>query len=260
MKIRFISFIICLLFVIPLFSNVSIINGLTHINSGASGDVFSGEVILLNSSDTAQRVSFELNDAILSCGAAVYFSNEETHAHSSKTWFKGEVMDKLLRPQEKYAFRFTITIPKDQNLKGTFWSNLTVNVEQPISEDRLTTNFALESKIRYSVRFLTHVNNFDQINVDFKSIDKKEDDSKKKLSITLVNQGLFLESTRVTMEVYNQEGTKVLEDISPRNMIFPGSCTGFEIDISTLSKGEYNCVLLADSREEYVGTNFSLKL
>ena len=57
--------IICFLFSLQVIhSNVVIINGLTHSFSGVSGQTFQGQIILANTSNEEQRVTFELNEAI----------------------------------------------------------------------------------------------------------------------------------------------------------------------------------------------------
>ena len=76
MKTVFLTLIIFTFFITSVYSNVIIINGLTHIYSGLSGDTIRGEVILINSSTNEQRVTFELNEALFSCTSDRVFTKD----------------------------------------------------------------------------------------------------------------------------------------------------------------------------------------
>ncbi|NKI25208.1 hypothetical protein HCG49_01365 [Arenibacter sp. 6A1] len=262
MKVKSISFFFCFFLANLAFSNITILNGLTHTYTGRSGQVISGEVILINGSSEEERVTFELNDAIFYCDAPRIFTNEETHPKSSNDWFKAELMDLVLNPKEKYVYRFTITIPNDQQLRGSYWTVLMVNAEKPIKEETLTDNIGLNTKMRYAVGLLTHVNDFDAVNLEFNDMQlgKKTENTNANMDIKLQNHSLFIEEVLLSLEVYDKNGVKVYEGKSTRKKIFPGACASFNLDISTVPEGDYECVLIADAREEYIGTNISLQL
>lgn len=259
MKTRLLTLAIFIIFInTAMYSNVVIINGLTHVYSGASGQVIKGEVVLINNSTKEQKVSFELNDAIFSCSENRIFTKDKTHQQSSNTWFNANLMEKVLASKEQYVYRFTINIPEDSTLKGSFWSVLMVNVEKPIKKES-RGNIGLDTKVRYAVGLLTNVNSYDDLDIDFKNIILK-DDEVKKLEVKIVNNSLFIEGTKLSLEVYDTKGDKVLEFKTRRNMVFPGFCKDYLIDVSKLPKGDYKCVLLADSREEFIGTNVDLTI
>lgn len=262
MKTKLLIIVFFTIFVNSLYSNVAITNGLTHIYSGSSGDVISGEVILVNGSTEEQYITFELNDAIFSCTTNRIFTKEYTHPQSSINWFESNITDKVLAPKERYVYRFTIKIPKDKTLRGSYWSALMVHLENPIREDSINGNIGLDSKITYAVGLLTHVNTFDELNINFKdiTISENENSNKKQLEVKLFNKSLFIEGVRLSLEIYDKNGTKIYEAVTDRNMTFPGFCRDYKIDISELISGEYDCVLIADSREEFVGTNISLTI
>lgn len=262
MKTRILTIILFTLLVNAMYSNIVILNGLTHVYTGSTGETITGEVILINSSDQEQRVTFELNEAIFSCTSNRIFIKDKFHQQSSSKWFSANLMDKLLAPREKYVYKFSIKIPNDKSLKGSFWSMLMVNVEKPIKEESLNTKIGLDTKIRYAIGLLTNVNAFDNINLDFSNINLKEDSNspKKELEVKVLNESLFIEGVKLSLEIYDNKGIKIQETETDRNMVFPGFCRDFKFDVSVLPNGEYNCVLIADARREFVGTNISLSI
>jgi len=241
------------------FSNVIIINGLTHSYSGVSGQTFQGQIILANTSHEDQRVTFNLSEAIYSCVGGRIFDQDVQHKNSSTEWFEGATMDKVLGPKEKYIFKYSITVPNDSKLNGSYWTTLMVNVEKPIREETVS-NIGLDTKIRYAVRLLTDVNVKENVNIDFVGVNLSLNsvNRKKQLEIQISNQSIFIENVKLSLEIYDAYGNMLLETETKRAKVFPEVCRDFIVDVSGLPLGTYQCVVMADSREEYVGTNMNL--
>ena len=260
MKTRINLIVIFIFLANSLFAGVAITNGLTHVYNAESGNIITGEIILVNTTEIEQRITFDLQDAIYSCSATRIFSKDQTHAYSSRKWFTASTMEKILQPKEKYVYRFSITVPKDKSLRGSYWSVVMVNVERPVDEGVVKNGVKLNSKIRYAVGLFTNVNSFDAVDLDFDGINlnQLENSDKKDLDIKMFNKSAFIQGVKLTLEVYNDKGVKVYEAKTGRNLTIPGACRNFKIEISDVPKGTYQCVLIADSKEEFVGTNVSL--
>ncbi|PIB34031.1 hypothetical protein BFP72_00590 [Reichenbachiella sp. 5M10] len=242
--------------------SVTVLNGLSHMYSGQSGEEIRGHVVLLNTSDQTERVRFELNEAIFSCDSSRVFTNREAHSQSSSAWFASDVMDKELAPNEQYIYDYSIHIPEDESLQGSYWTVLMVSVENSVSAEQLMSGVSIDSKVRYAIGLMTHVNAFDQVQLDFDDVELALDtlDYAQALDIRLKNDGQFIEGVSLILEVYDMDGEKVTDIYSDRNMVFPGVCKRYLMDISSLPDGEYYCLLLANARDEYAGTSISLTL
>ncbi|MEP2278741.1 hypothetical protein [Maribacter sp.] len=241
------------------FANVAVVNGLTHIYSGTSGDVISGEIVLVNYSSSQERVTFELQEAIYSCDMDRRFTTLEKPVSSSSSWVTNNVNEHVLAPKEQYVLKFSIQIPKDTELQGSFWSVLMVSVEKPIKEEIVNDNIGLGTKIQYAVGLITHVNSFDEVNIEFEDV-LAPDVNNKNLQIKLKNKGRFAEATELSLEVYNEQGDKIKEFTSKRLLVFPDLCRDYNLNLSELPKGKYDCVLIAESRESFTGTNLQLNI
>ena len=221
-----------------------------------------GEIILQNTTDKPQRIKFNLREAIYACSEDRVFSKTNAHAQSATSWFNSPNMEKELGANEKYTYRYTIDIPADENIKGSFWTVLMVSIENPIKEDIINKNIGIGTKIRYGVGLLTHVNELDDVNLNFQNINLNEGTStkEKSLDVTIKNDGSFIERVALTLEVYDSHGNKVTELKTKSNLIFPNVCFNYTVDLSSLPPGKYECLLLADSREEFTGTNLTLSI
>lgn len=239
-------------------SSVIILNGLTHTHNAVPGEMIQGEIVIMNTSDSEQRITFRLNDVIFSCGNSRVFTADSTHIQSSKSWFRGSLMDRMLLPKEKYTYKYAIDVPATK-LDGSFWNALMIEVVNPIKEERLTAKIDLDTKIRYGIGLITNINRIYELEVEFDSVDLAKDESDHNvLIVNLFNPSNYVEGLKLSLEVYNSNGKKVFETTSKRPIVFPNMCMEFSLDLKDLGNGEYECILIADSREEYVGTNLSL--
>jgi hypothetical protein len=244
------------------FASVTVLNGLTHMLSGNTGDELRGEVVLLNSTDEEQMVFFDINEALFSCELPRIFTQKNPHSRSSSEWFSGESMSITLAPREKYVYQFSINIPRGQVEDGSYWSMLMVTVENPIRQEDLNNSVGLDTKIRYGIGLLTHVGSFNSVDLGFGSVELSTDSThtQKALSVQIKNAGAFIEGVAMTLEIYDANGKKIKKITTKRNMVFPGFCKSYDINISELPAGEYQCLLLADSRDDFIGTNLPLIL
>eukprot|EP01089_Gocevia_fonbrunei_P023533 TRINITY_DN998_c0_g1_i4.p1 TRINITY_DN998_c0_g1~~TRINITY_DN998_c0_g1_i4.p1 ORF type:complete len:175 (-),score=15.13 TRINITY_DN998_c0_g1_i4:618-1142(-) len=117
-----------------------------------------------------EAIFFRLGEAIFLCMAPGFFSNDITHNKFSKSWFKSDLMDKTFLSEESFVYCFSIIIPEDQNLKGSFWTLLMVNIEKPIKEELSNNKISLDTKISYAVGLITNVGSQGNPNLDFMAI------------------------------------------------------------------------------------------
>ncbi|MGO4911752.1 WxL protein host-binding domain-containing protein [Leeuwenhoekiella sp. W20_SRS_FM14] len=261
MKTTFYSTALFLLVLFKSQAGVIVLNGLTHTFSGNSGEYIQGELVLMNTTDQEQQIVFKLNDAIYSCGNDRIFSDSITHEQSSKSWFEGNLMDKFIGPKEKFVYKYQIKIPEDKSINGTFWSVLMIEIAKPVKKEHLTRQIDLSTKIRYAVGLITHVNQASNVELDFTDVHiNKNELNENSLKINLLNKSKYVEGVQLNLEVYDEEGENILKSKTKRLMVFPGMCIDYNLDISTLKKGTYQCILTADSRKEYIGTNISLNI
>lgn len=256
----FMIVLLALVFVQSSAAGVIVLNGLTHRYSGNAGETIQGEIILYNPTDAKQRIKFELQDVHYSCEGSRYFTQNTTHPRSSKTWFNGNLTDYELAPKEKFVYQFEIVIPRNQTIKGSYWNILMIEIDKPMRQNKLASTLGVDSKIRYGIGLITQIGQAEQVAIDFEKavLDTKKEQTK--LNLALINTSFFLEEPNVALEIYDMEGKLMLSKNSSRQKLFPESCSKYLFDISNLPNGKYECLIIAESRNEYVGTQMSLTI
>jgi hypothetical protein len=230
-------------------ANVVVLNGLTHIHKSPSGNIITGVVKLKNTKNTEQRVIIYFNDLFQECGKETILTTDSTHLNSISKWFSTNINERVLKANEEYELLYTINIPNDVELKGSFWGVLMVEIEKPIKEDELEYGVKLESKVRYGIQIIADINERVPSELEFYNVEIDEVDSSKIINVDVQNNGIFFVQPTLILEVFNEDGEQAKKLEVKFKKIYPNSCKAFSLDISDLPKGTYTAVLVADYGE-----------
>jgi len=256
MKKIFIAFVLLISHVSM--ANVVVLNGLTHVHKSNVGTEISGVIKLKNTKDTEQRVIIYFNDLFQPCEGETLLTSDATHNRSLVQWLKTNVNDKVLQGKEEYELLYTITVPNDVDLVGSFWGVLMVEVEKPIREEETEYGVKLESKVRYGIQLIADVGTKESVVLDFFDIKFESTEAGKSVLVVLENQGIFYAQPTIILEVFSADGDSVKKVEVKFKKIYPSFCKDFLLDISGIAKGEYTAVVVADYGEDMFAVDLDL--
>lgn len=262
MKKQFILFILIFLTIgfSQTFAGVVILNGLTHIHNGVSGNTITGSIKLINEGEKANRVLIYQQDLMLSCQVAIDYQDIGSHNHSLGKWLQTSVDEKVLQPNEEYEVTYTIKVPTGTIENGTYWSIIMVEMTDQLHEEK-RKGIKIDSKVRYAIQILTDIGESESPKIAFEKVDFKQTDSAIKIiQIKLKNEGIFLARIKLNIEIFNDEGIKVKVINGPQKKVYPDYCNDFEIELKDLPKGKYSGILVADNGTDLFGENINIDI
>ncbi len=227
-------------------AGVVILNGLTHVHQSASGQLITGVIRMKNTDENEQRVIIYFNDLFQECGKETILTADNTHKNSIKNWLSTNVNEHVFKANEEYELIYTINVPADVEIDGSFWGVLMVEIEKPIKEDELEYGVKLESKVRYGIQIIADINERTPSELEFYDIKIEEPDGNKFINVVLKNLGTFYVEPTLVLEVFNDKGEQQEKEEVKFKKVYPNSCKTFTLDISNLPKGAYTAVLVAD--------------
>lgn len=242
--------ILLLFFQQLLFSNVVVINGLTHVHKSSSGEIISGVIKLKNISNEEQRIVIYFNDMVQECGKETVLTTQFSHERSIAKWFSTNINERILSANEEYELMYTINVPEEASLSGTYWGVVMIEVEKPIKEDQLEHGVKLESKVRYGIQILANINEPTPSEIDFYNVAIVDDGISRTINVDVQNIGSFFVQPNIILEVFNEKGERNKREEVQFKKIYPHSCKSYSIDISDLLKGRYTATLVADYGQE----------
>lgn len=241
-------------------ANVVVLNGLTHVHKSNVGTEISGVIKLKNTKDSDQRVIIYLNDLFQPCNGETLLTGDTTHDRSLVKWLTTNVNDRVLKGQEEYELLYTITVPNNVNLSGSFWGVLMVEVEKPIKEEETEYGVKLESKVRYGIQVIADIGPKEPVVLDFFDIKFQDSELGKSVLVVLENLGTFYAQPTIILEVFSVDGTSVKTVEVKFKKIYPSFCKSFLLDISGIEKGIYKAVIVADYGEDMFAIDLDLNI
>jgi hypothetical protein len=227
-------------------AGVVILNGLTHVHQSASGQLVTGIIRMKNTDETEQRVIVYFNDLFQECGKETVLTADNSHNNSIKNWLTTNVNEHVFKANEEYELIYTINVPNDVEIDGSFWGVLMVEIEKPIKEDELEYGVKLQSKVRYGIQIIADINERTPSELEFYDIKIEGNDGNKLINVDLKNLGTFYVEPTLILEVFNSNGLQEKKVEVKFKKVYPNSCKAFSLDISGLPKGAYTAVLVAD--------------
>jgi hypothetical protein len=227
-------------------AGVVILNGLTHVHQSASGQLVTGIIRMKNTDETEQRVIIYFNDLFQECGKETVLTADNSHNNSIKNWLTTNVNEHVFMANEEYELIYTINVPNDVEVDGSFWGVLMVEIEKPIKEDELEYGVKLQSKVRYGIQIIADINERTPSELEFYDIKIEGNDGNKLINVDLKNLGTFYVEPTLILEVFNSNGLQEKKAEVKFKKVYPNSCKAFSLDISGLPKGAYTAVLVAD--------------
>ena len=252
-----------LLLSVESFSGVVVLNGLTHVHSAEAGSQITGKVKIRNDSPKDNRIIIYKQDLILSCDkmAVFEYADINTNPKSMGNWLRYNVDEKILSPNEEFDLSYSINVPKDLDQKGSYWTVLMIEGADPIREKE-STSIEVGSKIRYAVQFITELGSYESPKLQFENIEYKKlsNNTSNVLQVKLKNIGQFTSQTKVLLEIYDSNGTRLNVFQGSVRRIYPNLCNIFELEVKNLPTGIYDGVIIADNGTDLFGSNVSIKI
>ena len=241
-------------------AKVLINNGLTHIHSGKQGQVIKGMIQVKNAGAQPEKILIYQNGLVQTCDEKSEFVPVDRQVRGMGKWLETNTVEKLIQPDETFEIFYTISIPRDSSLSGSYWSVVMVEVAEPVTIEA-TNKFSIGSKIRYAIQIITDVGEMEFPKLDFEKVAfKPVQAANKVIQAKLKNIGKFMVVPKLLLEVYGKDGQKIITLESVSQKIYPFTCKDFEIEIKGLTSGKYDAILVADYGQDLFATNMVIDI
>ena len=259
---KFVAWIL-LLIALPecVHASVVVLNGLTHVHNlpGPEGKT-QGTVRVKNEGLKDARIVIYRQDLITDCGKPSSYPDPNSHNRSLGNCLKTNVDEKILTANEEYEIRYNIALEKDKTSPGSYWEVLMVEVAEPV-RDELKNGVQVNSKVRYAIQVIVDVGDFEGPKLTFENIVlDKVPGQEQILKVQVKNNSAFGSRANVILEIYDGQGNKLKTTEPNTRMLYPGFCNTFEVPISNLPAGKYDCVIIADTGKDLFGSNISVQV
>jgi hypothetical protein len=246
------------------FAGIVVVNGLSHEHSMSTGEIEQGVLIIKNNGSTPEAISVYQKDFSFNHNGETFYEEIGTNARSNGNWMVINPLSFVIEPEDEIEVVYEIRVPKDDSLKGTYWSVIMVepSSELDTSNQKFTVN--INSVLRYAVQIITNVNRTSdslKVDLDFINIEIVKESGKNFLIVDAQNNGDVFLKTEMGVEVFDLNGVSLGVFRSRRGRTYPGTSKRYVVELPDLENGDYQSILVADSEnDEVLGVQLVLEI
>ncbi|MCJ7679334.1 MAG: hypothetical protein MUP70_01280, partial [Candidatus Aminicenantes bacterium] len=194
------------------------------------------------------------------------YTQPGTLSRSNSFWVQFSPSLVTVPPQETMEVKYTIQIPLDDELSGTFWSILMVEgvarlTGQAAAENQKDIQFGIRQLMRYGVQIVTHIEDSGERNIKFLNTELVQNEEGQLLYVDVENTGQRWLRPNLYVELYDETGNRAGKYDGGRWRIYPGTSVRFTVNLNGVEPGTYIALVIVDNHDDYVfGAQYNLEL
>lgn len=246
-------------------AEVSVVGSLVREHTQQPGERAEG-VILVRNNDTVPRdIVVHQVDYRFYADGSNDFAEAGSLERSNADWIRFSPNQTLVPPHSTAQVYYSVNVPTDAELHGSYWSLLMVEARPLPSADQppsMRRGVQLNTLVRYGVQVISDIGGAENTALTFASSSLQSIDGQPTLVLDIENSGDRQLRPSVWIDLFDQEGARVDRvKASSNSRLLPGCSARYKLNVSHLAPGQYNGLVIADGGDDQVfGTDYALDL
>ncbi len=237
----------------PFFAGGSVIvtGGLTYEFEAAAGGSLEGTIACSNPDDKPQEIKAYQTDYFFYADGTVLYGDPGKLPRSNARWISISPHQALIPPKESLSIHFSIQVPGDESMKGTYWSVIMIEPVEPGSVESTgggpgDIGMGLRQVMRYAVQVVTHVGVSSTRQLKFPQIKLAAENEKKILVVDVENTGERWLRGTAWVELYDSKGKYTGKFEGGKQRMYPGTTARFKMDLVGILSDSYKALIVVD--------------
>lgn len=235
---------------------------LTHEYTISPKEKVSGEIPIQNTSDRPAMVRVSLVDYQFNAQGESLFLDKGAVPRSSSSWIRSGVMQFEVAPHSTYLFPYTLEVPEDPKLEGSYWSLFLVEeIDVPTADNSKERSLGVTTIIRYGVQIISNIEG--KGSYELKVLGKKlsQVDGKKTFMVSVENVGSLSQTPTLLVDLFDTRGKKVAKLEASKQRILPACSVTYQVDFSGISPGKYKAIAVFDhGKDALFGAKYDIDI
>jgi len=233
---------------------VTIVGGLTREKVVRPGEAFEGIILLRNSGETAVEVKVYQTDYLFFADGKNVFGKPGKLPRSNARWITLGRDFQTVPPKESVSLSYSVKVPEQGELKGTYWSMVMVeSVGKPPElkeKGEKDVRLGIRHVMRYGVQMVTHIGDSGEIKIKVADKSLVYEEGKPFLRVDIENEGERWLRPEVWVELYDSKGKSFGQRKGRKKRIYPGTSIRQDLDLSELPAGRYKGLIVIDNGDD----------
>lgn len=247
-------------------AGVVVVGSLTREHEVQPGRTYEGAIEVRNPGDAPAEIRTYQTDYFFYADGTVLYGEPGRLPRSNAKWITFSPQQATIPPGESVVVRYTIAVPADDTMTGTWWSLLMVEEVPAGSVESSTTAkgqvaMGIRQVIRYGVQIVANFGSSGSRQLRFTQVRLAADKEKRSLIVDLENTGERWLRATVWSELYDAEGRYVGRFEGGTHRLYPGTTARFPADLVGVRDATYKALIVADcGGDDVFGADVSLVL
>ena len=247
-------------------ASVVIVGPLIYEHELHPGRTAEGTFEVRNVGERPQEVKCYQTDYFFFADGRALYGEPGKLPRSNARWITWAPKQLVIPPKESLKLRYTIQVPDDATLTGTYWSMLMV---EPVaagspestqkSPDKLS--IGVQQVVRYGIQVAVHIGNTGSRQLKFSQIRLSRDNGEVILAVDVENSGERMLPAELWAELYDPNGAYVGKFNGGKRRLYPGTSSRYTVNLIGLIGVTYKSLIVVDcGGDDVFGASASLKL
>jgi hypothetical protein len=245
------------------YGGLSITGGLTQEKKAGIGETYNGSILIKNTFAEAQEVKIYQTDYTFFFDGSNHYDPPGQMERSNADWLAFAPRRLVIPPGDTLTVNYTVKVPNDPNLVGTYWSMLMVEgvpKNSAESSQKKLNQPGIVQVIRYGVQIVTNIGDTGERNLKFLDTKVIREDKARFAQVDVENAGQRWLKPALWLELYGENGSYAGKFEAGVKRIYPNTSVRYKLDLTDLPDGSYKALLVADAGGDNVfGADYNLK-
>ncbi len=242
-------------------AQIAVVGSTVEEHNAAPGQSYEGTVLVRNLTAQPQPVRIYQLDYHFFADGTTHFDPAASTARSNAGWIKPSATSIVVPPSSEMTLGYTVTVPKGDTLRGTYWSALMVEGAPTAPPPTENKQVGLGAVVRYAVQLATHLPSAGSRRIAFFNQTLTTDSTgQKHMEVEVQNVGDRGYRPNIWIELYDAAGTLRGRREQQRGLLYPNTSLKQQFVFDKLPAGSYKAVVFADTGDDSVfATEYKLE-
>jgi hypothetical protein len=266
MKLKTVLFCFFIITVFTAYSSIIIVGELTHETVSQTGTSYSGEIVIENVGNISQEVKIYQTDYSFYSDGRIIYGDPGEIPRSNANWITFSPKRVNIEAGGSAKVFYTVNIPDNSALTGTYWSIFMVEEIPPDSPESGSgtendVGLGIRQAFRYGIQIVTHIGDTGTRMLNITDVKLQKENGNRILQLDVENTGERWLRALLWTELYDGEGILVGKYEAGKLRIYPETSVRFNVDLSVVPNNKYTALVIIDcGGDDIFGATYSLSL
>ena len=222
-------------------------------HTASSGETYTGVIPVRNTTAVPQPVRVYQEDYTFFADGTSHFDPPGSIARSNAKWVTASGGTITVPPGAELNVAYTIRVPRDSSLSGTYWSTIMVEGAPNLPSHVGAGQIAIGSIMRYSIQLATHIGATGSRKIQFaRQQIATVTNGSPSLDFEVTNTGERGYRPLIWMELYDEKGGLRGKSQQQRGLLYPGTSVKQSFSLGNPAPGNYKAIVFADTGDDAI--------